>query len=79
MGVNLDDPTQCVEGTAVGVGGEVNVKYCQVDIEIADRLTKKNVWAAFSESWSGPGLLGMTFLDTFHVTKSSDGTMIIAP
>ena len=79
MGVNLDDPAQCLEGTAIGVGGEVTVKYCQVDIEIEGRLSKTGVWAAFSDTWSGPGLLGMTFLDTFHVSKSSDGTIILAP
>jgi len=80
MGVDLSDPAQCTPGTAVGVGGEVSATFCYVDIEIEDRLFKQDVLAAFSDTWTGPGLLGMTFLDTFHVAiSSSDGTMIIAP
>ena len=79
MGVDLDDPARCWEGEAEGVGGTVTVKYCLVDIEIEGRLRKNGVLAAFSDTWSGPGLLGMTFLDSLHVSKSSDGTMILAP
>ncbi|MCK4603231.1 MAG: retroviral-like aspartic protease family protein [Deltaproteobacteria bacterium] len=81
MGVDLDNSDQCpFTGTATGVGGDIPITYCYVDIEIEERLSKNNLLVAFSASWSGPGLLGMTFLDTFHIsTNAEDGTMIIAP
>ncbi|MCK4605141.1 MAG: clan AA aspartic protease, partial [Deltaproteobacteria bacterium] len=81
MGVDLDNSDQCpFTGIGLGVGGDIPVTYCYVDIEIEERLSKKNLLVGFSYSWSGPGLLGMTFLDTFHIsTNSEDGTMIIAP
>jgi hypothetical protein len=81
MGVDLTNVDQCpFTGTGSGVGGDIPVTYCYVDIEIEGRLSKKNLLAGFSYSWSGSGLLGMTFLDTFHIsTNAEDGTMIIAP
>ncbi len=81
MGVDLNNSDQCpFTGTGLGVGGEIPVTYCYVDIEIEERISKKNLLVGFSYSWSGPGLLGMTFLDTFHIsTNAEDGTMIIAP
>jgi hypothetical protein len=81
MGVDLDNPDQCpFTGTGSGVGGDIPVTYCYVDIEIEERLSKNNLLVGFSDGWSGPGLLGMTFLDTFHIsTNAEDGTMIIAP
>jgi hypothetical protein len=81
MGVDLTNSDQCpFTGTATGVGGDIPITYCYVDIEIEERLSKNNLLVAFSASWSGPGLLGMTFLDTFHIsTNAEDGTMIIAP
>ena len=81
MGVDLTDLDQCpYTGTGSGVGGDIPVIYCYVDIEIEERLSRNNVLVGFSDSWSGPGLLGMTFLDQFHIsTSAEDGTMIIAP
>jgi hypothetical protein len=81
MGVDLTNVDQCpYTGTATGVGGDVPTTYCYVNIEIEERLSRNNVLVGFSDSWSGPGLLGMTFLDQFHIsTSSEDGTMIIAP
>lgn len=81
MGVDLTNVDQCpFTGTGSGVGGDIPVTYCYVDIEIEERLSKNNLLVGFSDSWSGPGLLGMTFLDSFHISiNSEDGTMIIAP
>jgi predicted aspartyl protease len=81
MGVDLTNVDQCpYTGTATGVGGDVPTTYCYVNIEIEERLSRNNVLVGFSDSWSGPGLLGMTFLDQFHIsTSAEDGTMIIAP
>ena len=81
MGVNLTDPVQCpFTGTAIGVGGEVPITYCYVDILIGGSIFREDVITAFSEDWTGPGLLGMTFLDRCHIsTNAADGTMIIAP
>ncbi|RPI51557.1 MAG: hypothetical protein EHM49_06975, partial [Deltaproteobacteria bacterium] len=81
MGVDFTNLDQCpYTGMGSGVGGDISVTYCYVDIEIEERLYKKNLLVGFSDSWSGPGLLGMTFLDTFHIsTSAEDGTMIIAP
>ena len=81
MGVDLTNVDQCpFTGIGSGVGGDIPITYCRVDIEIEERLSKKNLLVGFSDSWSGPGLLGMTFLDTFHIsTSAEDGTMIIAP
>ncbi|MDL1959159.1 MAG: retroviral-like aspartic protease family protein [Deltaproteobacteria bacterium] len=61
-----------------GVGGTITAYKCYADIEIEGRLSKQNVEVYLSEGQSA--LLGMTFLDTFHIsTNSEDGTMIIAP
>jgi hypothetical protein len=81
MGVDLTDLNQCpYTGIGSGVGSDISVTYCYVDIEIEERLSKNNLLVGFSDDWSGPGLLGMTFLDTFHIsTNAEDGTMIIAP
>ncbi|OCC16414.1 hypothetical protein DBT_0231 [Dissulfuribacter thermophilus] len=79
MGVDLSDTSRCVPGSVTGVGGQVSAVFCMVDIELGGWLLKRNVWAGFSDTWSGPGLLGMTFLDTIHVSKGSDGTLILAP
>ena len=81
MGVDLTDLDQCpYTGTGSSVGGDIPVIYCYVNIEIEERLSRNNVLVGFSNSWSGSGLLGMTFLDQFHIsTNADDGTMIIAP
>ena len=81
MGVDLTNVDQCpFTGTGSGVGGDIPVTYCYVDIEIEGRLSRNNLLVGFSDDWSGPGLLGMTFLDRFHIsTNAEDGTMIIAP
>ncbi|MGB9496697.1 MAG: aspartyl protease family protein [Dissulfuribacterales bacterium] len=81
MGVDLTDVDQCpFEGTGSGVGGDISVTYCYVDIEIEERLSINNLLVGFSDDWSGPGLLGVPFLEQFHVsTNAEDGTMIIAP
>jgi len=81
MGVDLDNFDQCpFTGDVEGVGGIISATYCYVNIEIEERLSRNNVLVGFSNSWSGPGLLGMTFLDQFHIsTSAEDGTMIIAP
>jgi predicted aspartyl protease len=69
------DPTPVMLG---GVGGTITAYKCYVDIEIEGRLSRQNVEAYLSEGQSA--LLGMTFLDRFHIsTNSEDGTMIIAP
>ena len=68
----------CVEGKAVGVGGEITGYYCPVDIEIEGKLRMKNVTAFLSEN-QDTALLGMTFLKYFHVsTSATDGTMVIS-
>jgi hypothetical protein len=81
MGVDFTDLDQCpFTGTGSGVGGDISVTYCYVDIEIEERLSKNNLLVGFSDSWSGPGLLGTPFLEQFHIsTNAEDGTMIIAP
>jgi len=61
-----------------GVGGSITAYKCYVDIEIEGRLSRENVEVYLSEGQSA--LLGMTFLDQFHIsTSAEDGTMIIAP
>ena len=81
MGVDLTDVNQCpFTGIGSGVGGDISVTYCYVDIEIEERLSINNLLVGFSDDWSGPGLLGVPFLEQFHVsTNAEDGTMIIAP
>ncbi len=81
MGVDLTDVDQCpFTGIGSGVGGDISVTYCYVDIEIEERLSINNLLVGFSDDWSGPGLLGVPFLEQFHVsTNAEDGTMIIAP
>jgi len=80
LGVDLTDINQCVTGSVTGVGGTTPATFCYVNIEIEGRLSRSNVLVAFSDTWTGPGLLGMTFLDNFHIsTSADDGTMIIAP
>ncbi len=62
-----------------GVGGTIMAYKCYADIEIEGRLSRQNVEVYLSEGQS-TALLGMTFLDQFHIsTNSEDGTMIIAP
>ena len=62
-----------------GVGGTIMAYKCHADIEIEGRLSRQNVEVYLSEGLS-TALLGMTFLDQFHIsTSSADGTMIIAP
>lgn len=62
-----------------GVGGTITAYKCYADIEIEGRLSRQNVEVYLSEGQS-TALLGMTFLDQFHIsTSSADGTMIIAP
>ena len=62
-----------------GVGGTIEAYKCYVDIEIEGRLSRQNVEVYLSEGQS-IALLGMTFLDEFHIsTNAEDGTMIIAP
>ncbi len=71
----------CANGTATGVGGDVEGYYCPVDIEIEGSLQAKKVIAFLPKDpdASITPLLGMTFLKNFHVTTSaSDGTMIIS-
>jgi clan AA aspartic protease (TIGR02281 family) len=61
-----------------GVGGTITAYKCYADIEIEGRLSRQNVEVYLSEGQSA--LLGMTFLDQFHIsTNAEDGTMIIAP
>jgi predicted aspartyl protease len=61
-----------------GVGGTITAYKCYVDIEIEGRLSRENVEVYLSEGQSA--LLGMTFLDQFHIsTNAEDGTMTIAP
>ncbi|MBW1718066.1 MAG: clan AA aspartic protease [Deltaproteobacteria bacterium] len=61
-----------------GVGGTITAYKCYVDIEIEGRLSRENVEVYLSEGQSA--LLGMTFLDQFHIsTSAEDGTMTIAP
>jgi len=61
-----------------GVGGTITAYKCYVDIEIEGRLSRQNVEVYLSEGQSA--LLGMTFLDQFHIsTSAEDGTMTIAP
>jgi hypothetical protein len=72
--------SECEPCTITGVGGTGTGYLCNVNIEVEGRLKRQNVQAIFTDSWSGPGLLGMSFLDKFHIsTSSEDGTMIIAP
>ena len=72
--------SECEASTVTGVGGTSTGYLCNVDIEIEGRLYRQNVQAFFTDGWTGPALLGMTFLDQFHIsTSSADGTMIIAP
>ncbi len=72
--------SECEASTVTGVGGTSTGYLCNVDIEIEGRLYRQNVQAFFTDSWTGPALLGNTFLDQFHIsTSSADGTMIIAP
>lgn len=81
MGIDLTDPVQCpFTGTGVVAGGgTIPITICYADIEIEGRLLRKGVEVAFADN-PGPALLGMTFLDQFHVsTSAADGTMIIAP
>ena len=62
-----------------GVGGTITAYKCYVDIEIEGRLSSQNVEVYLSEGQS-TALLGMTFLDQFHIsTSAEDGTMTIAP
>jgi hypothetical protein len=62
-----------------GVGGTITAYKCYVDIEIEGRLSRENVEVYLSEGQS-TALLGMTFLDQFHIsTSAEDGTMTIAP
>ncbi len=68
----------CQQGTAEGVGGQIEGYWCPVNIEIAGILKKENVPAFLSEN-QDTALLGMTFLKYFHVsTNANDGTMIIS-
>ncbi|MGQ9812934.1 MAG: hypothetical protein ACUVQ2_06030, partial [Dissulfurimicrobium sp.] len=64
----------------VAGGGTIQMRCCTVsNITIEGRLSKDNVSVAFGTQ-PGPSLLGMTFLNTFHVsTDAADGTMTIAP
>jgi clan AA aspartic protease (TIGR02281 family) len=72
--------SECQVSTITGVGGTSTGYLCNADIEIEKRLSRQNVQVFFTDSWTGPALLGMTFLDQFHIsTSSEDGTMIIAP
>ncbi len=71
----------CVNGTVIGVGGDVPGHYCPVDIEIEGNLKAKNVTAFIPDDQQTTisPLLGRTFLKNFHVTTSAaDGTMIIS-
>ena len=68
----------CVPGTGTGVGGSITGYLCPVNIEIDGVLNRKNVTAFLSEG-QDTALLGMTFLDKFHVsTSAADGTMVIS-
>ena len=61
-----------------GVGGNITAYKCYVDIEIEGRLSRQNVEVYLSEGQSA--LLGVPFLEHFHIsTSAEDGTMIIAP
>ncbi len=77
---NLTLDSECQACLVTGVGGTSTGYLCNVDIEIEGRLNRQNVQAVFTDGWSGSALLGMTFLDQFHIsTNAEDGTMIIAP
>ena len=80
IGINLTDPTQCTPSSAtVAGGGTVQDYVCNVSNITVQGLSKNNVQAAFTTQ-PGPALLGMPFLDTFHIsTDANDGTMTIAP
>ena len=81
IGIDLTNTTQCPSTGTVTVagGGTIQVTYCNVSNITVQGLSKNNVQAAFTTQ-PGPAILGMSFLDTFHIsTDAADGTMTIAP
>ncbi|UKL13750.1 retropepsin-like aspartic protease [Dissulfurimicrobium hydrothermale] len=74
------DPRCSPCGATVAGGATIQVTCCTVsNITVEGQLSKDNVSVAFGTQ-PGPSLLGMSFLNSFHIsTDATDGSMTIAP
>ncbi len=70
----------CDKGTLSTANGDVDAFICYADsVEIAGKLKIENVPIVFTPNLGSQALLGMSFLQHFHVTTNSkDGTMVIS-
>ena len=79
VGIDYSNPEVCTPGSVSGVIATGEAYFCPVDIEIQGGLRAEGVMAAFSDG-SSMNLLGMTFLQHFHIaTDPMTGKMVIAP
>jgi clan AA aspartic protease (TIGR02281 family) len=81
IGIDLTNTAQCTPSSGIVAGGGTVQSYiCTVsNITVEGQLSKNNVSVAFGTQ-PGPALLGMSFLNSFHIsTDATDGTMTIAP